>query len=183
MFDKVILNDKQEYLIELYKALQNGWVPPESLSEDEYKYVKEHKNEDKALTAFVGFGCSFGGKWFGGYGRHGVKDNHAAERSMCEESRRALLRDLEILKNAKFMCLDYRDIDIPDGSVIYADPPYKDKMAAYGLQDQFDTGEFWEWCREKSDNHLIYVSELEAPDDFEAIWEKPVLRQLANCNA
>jgi hypothetical protein len=45
LFKRVILNDKQEYLIELYKALQNGWTPPESLSEEQYRYVKEHKNE------------------------------------------------------------------------------------------------------------------------------------------
>lgn len=183
MFKRVILNDKQEYLIELYKALQNGWTPPESLSEEQYRYVKEHKNEDKALTAFVGFGCSFGGKWFGGYGRHGVKDSHATERSMCEESARALLRDLEILKRAEFTCQDYREIEIPEGSVVYADPPYKNKMAAYGLTDHFDTDAFWDWCREKSENNYVYISELEAPEDFEVIWEKPVLRQLANCNA
>lgn len=179
----MILNDKQEYLIELYKALQNGWLPPESLSEEEYRHIRDHKDEDKPLTAFAGFGCSFGGKWFGGYGRHGVKDNHAVERSMCKESGRALMRDLEILKKAEFMCLDYRDIEIPKGSVIYADPPYRNKMAAYGLQDQFDTDCFWEWCRKKSRDNLIYISELEAPEDFEVIWEKPVLRQLANCNA
>lgn len=182
-FENVICNDKQEYLIELYKALQNGWEPPESLSEEEYRYIKAHKEENKALTAFAGFGCSFGGKWFGGYGRHGVKDNHAQERSMCEESRRALLRDLGILKKADFICQDYRDINLPERCVIYADPPYENKMAAFGLSESFDTDEFWDWCRKKSANHLIYVSELSAPEDFECIWERPVLRQLANCNA
>lgn len=182
-FDRVICNDKQEYLIELYKALQNGWLPPEELTADEYKYIKEHKDENKALTAFAGFGCSFGGKWFGGYGRHGVKDHHALERSMCQESRRALLRDIEVLKNAEFTCLDYKDVELPDGCVIYADPPYRNKMSAFGLKEQFNSDEFWDWCREKSKTHSIYVSELVAPDDFVAIWERPVLRQLANCNA
>lgn len=179
----MICNDKQEYLIELYRAIQNGWLPPESLSLEEYYRVKENKDENKALTGFVGFGCSFGGKWFGGYGRHGTKDKHAAERSMCDESRRALLRDLEILKDAEFLCKDYRDVELPDGCVVYADPPYSGKMAAFGLNEKFDTDEFWDWCRDKSKTHHIYVSELVAPDDFEAIWIKPVLRQLANCNA
>lgn len=64
-FSKIICNDKQEYLISLYKAVQNGWLPPEELTEEEYKYIKNHKDENKALTGFVGFGCSFGGKWFG----------------------------------------------------------------------------------------------------------------------
>lgn len=77
---------------------------------------------------------------------------------MCEESSRALLRDLAILKDATFICQDYRDVQIPDKAVIYADPPYRNKMAAYGLAGAFDTSAFWDWCREHSKNHLIYVS-------------------------
>lgn len=182
-FEKVICSDKQKYLIELYKAVQNGWIPPDELTEADYKYIKDNPDENPALTAFAGFGCSFGGKWFGGYGRHGTKDKHALERSMCEESKRALLRDFAILKNVTFLNEDYRNIDIPDGAVIYADPPYKGKMAAYGLSETFDTNEFWNWVRETCKTHHVYVSELEAPDDFEPIWERQVLRQLANCNA
>lgn len=181
-FSKIICNDKQEYLIELYKALQQGWVPPDEVTEDDYKYVKEHKDENKALTAFIGFGCSFGGKWFGGYGRHGTKDKHALERSMCLESKRALLRDIEILKDAEFTCFDYRDVVLPDNCAIYADPPYKGKLAGYGLKEEFDSDEFWEWCRINSENHDIFISELEAPPDFIPIWERQVLRQIDNCN-
>lgn len=179
----MICNDKQEYLIALYQAIQSGWVPPDSLSEEEYVYIRAHKDENKALTGFAGFGCSFGGKWFGGYGRHGSKGKHAVERSMCQESKRALLRDLEILRHVIFTSSDYRDIILPEKCVIYADPPYQNKMAAFGLKEDFDSDEFWEWCRTKSKDHHIYISELTAPDDFVAIWEKPVLRQLANCNA
>lgn len=181
-FNKIICNDKQEYLIALYNALLNGWIPPDSINEEEYKYIRTHKDENKPLTAFVGFGCSFGGKWFGGYGRHGTKDKHDAERSMCEESKRALLRDIEILRPfVEFTCCDYRDVKLPEGCVVYADPPYKDKMAAFGLKEDFDIDGFWQWVRDHKDYH-IYVSELVAPDDFVAIWEKPVLRQMANCN-
>lgn len=182
-FKEIICNDKQEYLIELYKAVQGGWLPPDELTESDYKHIRDNRDENKALTAFAGFGCSFGGKWFGGYGRHGVKDNHAKERSMCEESKRALLRDINILKDAVFTNKDYRDVVIPEGAVIYADPPYSGKMAAYGIKEEFNTNEFWDWVRDNSKEHMIFVSELEAPDDFEVIWERQVLRQLANCNA
>lgn len=102
---------------------------------------------------------------------------------MCEESKRALLRDLKILKNAEFVCEDYRELELPEGCVVYADPPYADKMAAFGLSEKFNNEEFWDWCRKNGKDHNIYISELSAPDDFEMIWEKPVLRQLANCNA
>ena len=179
-FNHIICNDLQPYLIELYKALQNGWIPPDELSVEDYYYIKEHKDENKALTAFAGFGCSFGGKWFAGYGRHGTKDNHAKERSMCEESKRALLRDLEILKDAEFTCLDYKDVELPKGCVVYADPPYKGKMAAYGIKEKFDNAEFWDYMREISKDHLVFISELEAPDDFVAIWERDIKRQINN---
>ena len=65
-----ICNDKQPYLIAMWQGLQNGWTPPDVITEDEYKYIREHKDENPALTGFVGFGCSFGGKWFGGLARN-----------------------------------------------------------------------------------------------------------------
>ena len=66
--------DFNEYLIEMYRALQNGYDLLYYISEEEYKYIREHKNENKALTGFVGFGCSFAGKQFGEYARN--KQNH-----------------------------------------------------------------------------------------------------------
>ena len=163
LFNNVIINDKQHYLIDLYKAVQSGWNPPNSLSEEEYKYIKAHPNENPALTGFAAFGCSFGGKYFAGYGRHGTKDNHAKEKSMCEESKRALLRDIEILKDAKFISMDYHEVELPDNCVIYCDPPYSGKMAAYGLEEDFNNDEFWEWCRNHSNSSChIYISELSA---------------------
>lgn len=178
----------QPYLIELYKAVQGGWVPPDSLSEEEYRHVREHKDEDRAMTAFVGFGCSFGGKWFGGYGRHSAKAKGEGEgtevsRSLCEQSKAALMRDIGILKDAEFLCLDYRNVPLPEGCLVYADPPYRGRMQAYGLKEKFDSDAFWDWAREASRNHRVYVSELEAPDDFRCIWEKPVTRRMGNCTA
>ena len=35
--------------------------------------------------------------------------------------------------------------------------------------------EFWDWCREKvEEGHIVFVSEYNAPDDFECIWSKEV---------
>ena len=69
-FDRKILNDSQQYLIALLNGVKNGYVLPEFISEEAYKYVKNHKDEDKVLTGFVGFGCSFGGGFFQGYARN-----------------------------------------------------------------------------------------------------------------
>ena len=59
--------DKHNYLIEMWIALQNGWEMPNEITEEEYQYIKNNKNEKPYLTGFVGFGCSYSGKWFGGY--------------------------------------------------------------------------------------------------------------------
>ena len=53
----------------MWKALQSGWEPPDIVTEAEYQYIKDHKDEDPALAGFVGFGCTFGAKWFAGYAR------------------------------------------------------------------------------------------------------------------
>ena len=168
-FSHMILNDNHKYLIALYKGLQNGYQLPDDISEEEYQYVRSHKEDDAVLTGFVGFGSSFGGKWFGGYGR-------SKGRSHAQESKKALLRDMRVLQGVNFICSDYRDVDLPDGCVIYADPPYNN-TTGYGNQ-KFDSEEFWEFARHTSENHLIFISEQSAPDDFIPIWEKPFTRTL-----
>lgn len=59
--------DSNEYVIELLKSLQDGWTPPERISKEQYYYIKDNKDENKALTAWAGVCCSYGGKWFGGF--------------------------------------------------------------------------------------------------------------------
>jgi DNA adenine methylase len=61
-----IANDINPYLIAMWKALQDGWNPPEQLTRNEYYDIKNNLDRDMALSAFVGFGCSFAGKWWGG---------------------------------------------------------------------------------------------------------------------
>lgn len=169
-FDKMILNDKHKYLIDLLVGVQNGYELPEFISEEQYKYIRKHKDEDSILTGFVGFGCSFGGKWFGGYARNKTNTNYALQ------SKKSLLKDMSTLQAAHFTCQDYREVNLPGGCVIYADPPYNN-TTGYG-NDKFDSSEFWEYAREASKEHLMFISEQMAPDDFVAIWECPLTRTL-----
>ena len=41
-----ILNDNHKYLIAMLKAVQNGYELPEYISEEQYRYTKNHKDED-----------------------------------------------------------------------------------------------------------------------------------------
>ena len=174
-FSQVICNDNHKYLIALYKALQNGYEPPDYVDEEEYKYVRSHiQDERPEYVGFVGFGSSFGGKWFGGYGKS--KKPNGEIRWHSEETKRALKRDMKYLKDVKFTCLDYKDVIIPKGSVVYADPPYNG-TTGYN-SEKFNTEEFWEYMRKISKDNMVFISELNAPDDFKCIWERPFTRTL-----
>lgn len=171
-FDVVICNDKQEYLIAMLDGVQKGYELPEFVSEEQYKYIREHKDEDKVLTGFVGFGCSFAGKFFGGYARNKEQTNYALQ------SKRSLLKDIATLKNTRFISMDYQDVELPDGCVVYCDPPYRGTTAGYGLKENFDSDKFWDYIRAISKNHHVYISEQQAPEDFVVIWEKPFTRMM-----
>lgn len=171
-FNRVICNDKHPYLISLWHDVQNRRDLPEIITEEEYKYVRAHKDEDPALTGFVGFGCSFGGRFFQGYA-------HGKSRSYAAEAKRGLEKKIQTLHNAEFLNLDYRDVPLPDGCIIYADPPYAGTKG-YGFE-MFDTNAFWQYMREISKKHMVFISEQNAPEDFVSIWSKP-LRRIMDVN-
>lgn len=164
------MNDKHEYLIALLNGVKNGYNLPETITKDDYYYVKSHKDEDKVLTGFVGFACSFGGKWFAGYAKNNFNVNYALR------GKKSLLKDMATLMTAEIICKDYREVELPDGCIVLADPPYVN-TTKYSLGD-FDTNTFWEYMRIISKNHLTFVCEQTAPDDFVSIWSKPIRRSL-----
>ncbi len=59
---------------------------------------------------------------------------------------------------------------IPNESIIYCDIPYKN-TTQYSTSKDFDHDKFWQWCRDMSIiGHKVFVSEYDAPNDFECIW-------------
>lgn len=76
-FKNLICNDNHKYLIDLWKGLQEGYELPEYISKEQYQYIKQNKDDDSILSGFVGFGCSFGGKWFGGFAKDKTGTNYA----------------------------------------------------------------------------------------------------------
>ena len=155
--------DINEYLIEMYKAVQNGWTPPAIITEEEYDYIRNNKDKDKPLTGFVGIGCSYSGKWFGGYARNKTGRNY------CLNAHNSILKQLNEIRDIKFDCKDYKELEF-DGCLIYCDPPYKD-TTKYPIIGEFNTEEFWNVMREWSKKNTVIISEYKAPDDFECIKE------------
>lgn len=152
--------DANAALVCTLRAVQDGWVPPESLSEAEYAVLKATHDPADPLTAFAAIGCSFGGKWFRGFARS-VGRNHADEASRGLRKKLAMLLDIEIV------CEDYRVREPKPCDVLYLDPPYKTDERFYTNMPEFDHREFWTTATRWS-SHGVYVrvSEYEAPPDW-----------------
>ncbi len=127
MIDKVVGfnrygNDINTDLIRMFQAVQNGWVPPDSVSNDEYNEVRKGGAEKypPELIAFVAIGCSYSGKWWGGYARGNANDG--TPRNYCIESKKNLMS--QNIKDVTFTSGNYFEMQIPTDSIIYCDPPY-----------------------------------------------------------
>lgn len=190
MIDKVTGNrigaDYNEYLIAMWQELQKGWIPPDFISEDLWKDIKVNMDSkyDKHLIAFSRLGCSFGADWNGGYTRNVRKDKPNAEilnsttKSYCRQSKNNIMKQLPNIIDVNFKSISYQNLEIPNNSIIYCDPPYEGTTR---YKDDFDHDKFWDWCREKhKEGHTIYISEYKAPDDFECIWEMELRNGLNN---
>lgn len=164
--------DFNEYLPALWNAAAGGWMPPKSLSEDEYKHIKNNKEcYPKELVAWVGFAVSFGGKWFGGYSKNSKGDDYVARAYRSAE------KQFPMLKNVKFVHKSVFDIILPSKSTIYCDPPYKGTTK---YRDDFDHEKFYDWCRlKKTEGHNIFVSEYDMPEDFNCLWKMEVKMKLS----
>ena len=174
-----IANDKHKYLIAMWKELQNGWDMPNNISEEEYKYIKNHKDENPALTGFVGFGLSYSGKWFGGYCR-GRKD-----RNYCMNAKNSNNKILKDIMDVKFYNFNYDEVPITEGSLVYCDIPYKDATTYCKSEvGEFNHEEFYNWVRNNSNKYDIYVSEYKQniPNDFMIVWEHKSKKDIRNKN-
>jgi DNA adenine methylase len=145
-----ILNDKHKYLIAMFQALQNGWIPPDSVTEEEYYIVKQNQDIEPYVAGFVGFACSFAGKYWGGYARGD------GDRNYCMNGKNVILTKMETLKDATFTCKDFTELDFND-AVIYCDPPYKNTTPYYTkLLGEFPYNEFIKWANEENMPFKIY---------------------------
>lgn len=160
-------NDSNNYLIDMWVSLQRGWEPPGEISEDIYINIKKCWHAyPGALIAFVAIQCSFGAKWFGGYARG--KTNKGESRNYAGEGRRHLIKQIKKLKGVKFINKNYWEMVIPDDSIIYCDPPYKNTIK---YKDKFNHPLFWAWCRKMSKTNKVFISEYSAPSDFICLIE------------
>ena len=142
---------------------------PLEITEEEYNKVKNNKElYDDWYVGLVGFCATYSARYFEGYARSKKKDG--TPRNMSNEAIRNLLKQSPNLKDIKFECGDFREVNNISGYVIYCDPPYRG-TTKYATKE-FPYDEFYDWCREMSKDNIVLISEYNMPDDFKCIWQK-----------
>lgn len=86
------------------------------------------------------------------------------------------LQNIERLEGLERLQKDYREVIIPPGAVVYADPPYKSSPAVrtYG---EFNYDDFESWLAEVP--FPVYVSEYDCPAGCTLIAEKDTYSSMA----
>lgn len=137
-----IFSDANPYLIRFWQAaILEGWNPPSSPTEADYNWYNKHRPTDDPMTGYLGFAWSFGGKFFGGLARrNGVFLTEGSYDSTM--SKIAMLRTVDV----KIMCDDYLALWIPDGAMVYLDPPYVGRTPQSFVVGAFDRGTFELWA-------------------------------------
>ena len=85
------------------------------------------------------------------------------------------LQSLESLQSLQVSEKDYKEIEIPENSVIYCDIPYK---GTDGYGSEFDYEAFYDWCMRQT--VPVYISEYNMPKDrFRIVAEREHRSSLA----
>ena len=164
MTGKRYASDASKELIAMWQAVQRGWVPPDSVTEEEYALARSGHYPDR-LTGFIAYGCSWGGKWFGGYAR-------GENRNYANEARLSLVRQAPSIIGVHFENFSFLSSIAPaPRCLIYCDPPYA-STTGYGNVPAWSVSDFWARVRELGDDgHTVVVSEYAAPSDFKCVLE------------
>ena len=171
---KKIGNDFNMYVVEMWNAFKRGEKPISQVTFEEYNDMKKSYLEKDGrypdwLIGYVGNACSYGGGWWNGYAHKNLKRNEDHIREAYNGTMRQI-HSFKHLAESTFTYGSYDEMEIPDGSIIYCDPPY---ASTKKYESDFDNDAFWEWCRKmKNKGNEIYISEYSAPSDFKCIWSK-----------
>lgn len=177
----VLASDVCAPLINLYKAVQEGWDPPTEVSKETWQAAKSLPDTDP-MKAFCGFGMSYGGAWFHTYNGNRthkvtkIKPSSHAKVGDTINKRPAKAASESLIKscrksNIQFMCLDFL-LELPPlcDCVIYCDSPYQ---GTYGYEavGNFNQDQYRHKIQNLANNHHIFVSEYAFSIGTE-VWSK-----------
>ena len=175
-----IANDNNRFLVAMWEALtRSPWSPPVTIEREFYNDVRTsyHARDGRypdELIGWIGYMGSYNGRFFdGGYSGHNV-----GGRDYISEAIRNIQSHVAALQGVEWRFGSYDCLQIPPGSLIYCDPPYRGTKG-YATSSGFNHEAFYEWCRRMAgQGHKVYVSEYQMPPDFVCVWEKSIVNNL-----
>lgn len=192
IFDKIkcenkIAYDKSQTLIALFnQGLKDASIIPAHGSREWWDEAKAQYKGEKSRTmpdweiGAIQFFASFGTRGFpGGFA------NNKNEKDYYNERYRNFIEQLGTLRRTggKFYCKEYKNIEIPQRSLVYCDPPYEGtKPYGYSFENSFNHKEYWNWIRDISKNNYVICSEQQCPQDFQIIWSGELTRMVSSEN-
>lgn len=115
----------------------------------------------------MGYGCSFGGRFFEGFARDSARGQNFA-RAVIDGSR----KQAPLLKGTQFQAVSYGEIHPAGVDVVYCDPPYVGTKPV-GTREPFDSELFWAWCQALVICGVtVLVTEFTAPSFAKEIWRR-----------
>ena len=187
VIDKVkgnrLASDKSEYLMDMWFDLTMGYSFDEKIDKDKYSRARTEfnngVNEEFTMSeiGWIGFMASYNGRFFDG----GYNGNYK-KRDYTKESIDNIKKQIDSMKGVSFSSGNYNEIIIPNNSIIYCDIPYEGTKQ-YATSKNFNHLEFWQWCRNMTEKgHEVFISEYNAPDDFECVWSKEITNSMNTTN-
>ena len=166
--------DFNESIINLWRGLKNGELPPKYVSEIEYN---DYKNGNSNMKAFVGSTYSYCASMFGSY-RGRLQSTEQTKKSglSCYNK---LMKFVPLLEHVNIMDSSNYETFKPNSMTIYCDPPYNTKNNHTNtFLNNFNHENFWETMRIWSKTNLVFISEVSdnVPDDFQIVWTKTLRR-------
>ena len=161
-------NDMHKELIAMWQYVLDGGELPTEITAAQYQEIKQSETAPDWLKGFVGFGCSFAGKWWGGYAREGLR----GERNFAMDARNSTLKKASTMVGVTFTHGSYKDVVPEPSSMLYCDIPYRN-TTGYST-GSFNHDEFYSWAVGMSHlGHTVLVSEYlhNLPDGWKVVWQ------------
>ena len=158
-------NDLHKELIAMWQYVLDGGELPTEITEAQYQSIRQSEAAPDWLKGFVGFGCSFSGKWWGGYANAGA-------RNYCANARNSTLKKASTMVGVTFTHGSYKDVVPEPSSMLYCDIPYRN-TTGYST-GSFNHDEFYSWAVGMSHlGHTVLVSEYlhNLPDGWKVVWQ------------
>jgi DNA adenine methylase len=152
-----LAGDVNQAVITMWRAVQEGWVPPTHITEKKYNALRNSRDITPE-HGFYGHACSFMTRYLGTFYDKSLKRLPLYSSRVADAGKK--------MRNVRFYAADYRAFSNVRDYIIYCDPPYQKTQNHYSdgyNHVKFDHDRFWKWCDDMARYNVVIVSERSSP--------------------